>query len=90
MIFYRIVAFFVLICIYSECQVSAQEQKFIIALTEYTTSLSDSKNRCYATVITDRHVLTTAECARTSSASNKLGISIEFSSPGTSGQAQGI
>lgn len=66
------------------------EPKYIVAITEYsdTIPLSNSTNRCYATLVTDRHVVTTADCVQTSG-SVKLAVSVEISDRFGYGRSQG-
>lgn len=62
-------------------QIAAQDElKYIVAITEYSdeVALVNSTRRCYATFITDRHVVTTADCVKVSG-STKLAVAVEGS-----------
>ncbi|KAJ6644546.1 Snake venom serine protease [Pseudolycoriella hygida] len=60
------------------CQGLAQD-RFIVFVSEYIGNIGSAVGRCPATIITDRHVLTTAACATPTNSSFQLAISIQMS-----------
>ncbi|KAG4070041.1 hypothetical protein HA402_013701 [Bradysia odoriphaga] len=61
------------------CEQGLAQERFIVTVTEYVRgNFSNTVGRCPATIITDRHVLTTAACATPTNDSFSLGIRINF------------
>ncbi|XP_037042380.1 snake venom serine protease-like [Bradysia coprophila] len=61
------------------CEQGLAQERFIAVVTEYVRgNFSGAVARCPGTIITDRHVLTTAACATPTNDSFLLGIRINF------------
>lgn len=53
-----------------------EDSKFIVAILDYDKSFQDSEFKCYATIFTERHVLTTATCIQ--SIKKNTAIQVQF------------
>lgn len=61
------------------CEQGLAQERFIVTVTEYVSgNFNGAVGRCPGTIITDRHVLTTADCATPTNNSMLLGIRINF------------
>lgn len=59
------------------CQSHAQEERFIAIVTEYVSgNLGSAVERCPGTIITNKHLLTTAACATPSNSSLAIGVDV--------------
>lgn len=58
---------------------ASSQNRFIVAVIERLTEMTNKTNSlCPATIITDRHVLTTADCATVSNSSYQLAVSVQI------------
>lgn len=61
------------------CKHGQAQERFIAIITEYALdNFSGAVGRCPGTIITDRHLLTTAACATPTNDSMLIGITINF------------
>lgn len=64
------------------CQSQAQEERFIALVTEYVSgNLGSAVERCPGTIITRRHLLTTAACAIPTNSSLEIAVDVWIISP---------
>lgn len=56
-----------------------EEKKFIVAISEYPANSTQQKSKflCYGTVISQRHVVTTADCVELESQGNRLVVDVQ-------------